>query len=191
MFAVSDNMVVTLDYTLRLDDGEVVDTSEGGSPLEFVQGTGSIISGLERQLAGLVLGEQRLIVVPPSEGYGEFDENLLEELPRSAFPADMVLEQGMGFRMRTDTGHFVDAFVDHLEGDKVVVDMNHPLAGEILHFDVRVAGLREATAEELEASRNHSPCCGDGCGGCHGEDSADKECEHAERDCQSSCCQSN
>jgi FKBP-type peptidyl-prolyl cis-trans isomerase SlyD len=181
MFTVRDDMMVSLDYTLRLDDGQVADTSEGREPLEFIQGQGNIIPGLEKELYGMALGEQKLVVVAPEDGYGEYDSELLETLPRSVFPADVVLEKGMGFRMRTDTGQVVVAYVNNVADDNVVVDLNHPLAGQTLHFDVRVANLREATPEELEAE---SSACGCGCesceSGCDEEEGCGCGCEDEE-----------
>jgi FKBP-type peptidyl-prolyl cis-trans isomerase SlyD len=177
MSTIRDDMVVSMDYTLRLEDGEVVDSSQGREPLQFIQGRGDIISGLEKQLYDLSLGDEKQVVVPPGEAYGEFDDELLQEIPRSAFPADMVLEKGMGFRMRTDTGQVVTVYIDHTEGDSVVVDMNHPLAGETLHFDVKIVGLREATAEELQggcSSCAGCSTCGDG--ECDGEDEEESCC---------------
>jgi FKBP-type peptidyl-prolyl cis-trans isomerase SlyD len=166
MFTVVDDMVVSLDYTLSLEDGQVVDSSEGQEPLEFVQGHGAIIAGLEKALYGMIVGEEKAVVVEPEDGYGEFDSDLFETLPRTVFPADMVLEQGMAFRMRTDTGEVVLALVDHMEDDHVVVNLNHPLAGKKLLFSVKVVDLREATPEELEGgceSCGGCSSCGDGC----------------------------
>lgn len=170
-------MVVSLDYTLKLEDGQVVDSSEGQEPLEFVQGQGAVIPGLEKALYGMIVGEEKQVVVEPEDGYGEFDSDLFETLPRDVFPADMVLEPGMGFRMRTDTGEVVLAFVDHMEDGEVVVNLNHPLAGKKLLFDVKVVDLREATPEELEAactSCGGCSSCGEGCDcGDEGEECCD------------------
>jgi len=167
MFTVADDMVVSLDYTLKLEDGQIVDSSEGQEPLEFVQGQGAIIPGLEKALYGMIVGEEKNVVVEPEEGYGEFDSDLFETLPRNVFPADMILEPGMGFRMRTDSGEVALAFIDHSEGDEVVVNLNHPLAGKRLLFNVKVVDLREATPEELEGGcESCAGCssCGDDCG---------------------------
>jgi len=175
-------MVVSLDYTLRLENGETVDSSEGQEPLEFIQGQGAIIPGLEKALYGMVVGEKKEVVVEPEDGYGEFDSDLFETLPRNVFPADMILEPGMGFRMRTDTGEVVLAFVDHLENDQVVVNMNHPLAGKKLLFSVQVMDLREATPDELEGG---CETCG-GCSSCG--DSCGEDCDDEDEGC---CCHSH
>jgi FKBP-type peptidyl-prolyl cis-trans isomerase SlyD len=165
MLTVCDDLVVSLDYTLRLSDGQIVDSSSGHGPLSFVQGKGYIIPGLEKAIYGMAPGEEKDVVVASCDVCGEFDAELLESLPRSLFPADMVLEQGQGFRMRSDSGHVVVAYIHSVEGDQVTVDLNHPLAGETLYFSVKVADLREATAEELAAYDSPSGCsaCGSAC----------------------------
>jgi FKBP-type peptidyl-prolyl cis-trans isomerase SlyD len=160
---VQDGMCVGIDYTLRLDSGEVIDSSEGRGPLEFVQGHSHIIPGLERALYGMALGDEKDVVVAPAEGYGEFDSELLETLPLSVFPSDIELEEGMGLRMRTQDGRAVVVYVRSANDEGVVVDLNHPLAGKTLHFGVRIARLREASEDELAGG------CGGG-GGNHEEE---------------------
>lgn len=159
---VQDGMCVGIDYTLRLENGEAVDSSGGRGPLEFVQGRGQIIPGLERALYGMALGDAKEVVVAPADGYGEFDSGLLETLPRAAFPPHMELEEGMGLRMRTREGRAVVMYVHSVDDTNVVVDLNHPLAGKTLHFDVRIARLHQATEEELSGG------CESGCAGCGG-----------------------
>jgi FKBP-type peptidyl-prolyl cis-trans isomerase SlyD len=174
MLTIRDDIVVGMEYTLRLDDGQVVDSSEGRGPLAFVQGKGNIIPGLEHELYGMAEGDEKEVVVTPVDGYGEFNSELLETLPRSVFPADMELEEGQGFRMRTDSGQVVVAYINSIEGDDVVVDLNHPLAGETLHFNVKIASLREATPEELAG----------GCSSCAG---CSSECGEGDEDCEGGC----
>ena len=172
LMIVQDDVCVGIDYTLRLEDGEVVDSSEGRGPLEFIQGRGQIISGLERELYGMALSDAKEVVVAPVDAYGEFDSELLETLPRSAFPADMELEEGMGLRMRTQDGRAVVVYVRSADDESVMVDLNHPLAGKTLRFDVRIACLREATEDELSGGcGGRCAACGGGC--CDGEDEAE------------------
>jgi len=149
---VTDDMFVSLEYSLWLDDGEIIDSSEEHGPLEFVQGRGTIMPGLERQLYGMTLGESRNVVLSPAEGYGEYDPEAFQTVPRSVFPPDLELEVGMGFQVRTPLGRSAVVFIDEVDEDKVVLDLNHPLAGRTLHFNVKVVGLREATPEELASS---------------------------------------
>ena len=169
MLTVADNLVVSLDYSLHHGDGEIVDSSDGGVPLEIVQGRGQIIPGLENALYGMKVGEEKQVVVESAEGYGEFDIDLFETLPRTVFPPSLELEPGMGFRMRNEAGTVVVVYVDHLEDDQVIVNLNHPLAGKTLCFDVKITDLREATPEELV-----SEC--EGCAGCGGSCESSKSC---------------
>jgi len=177
MLTVRDDLAVSVDYTLRLTDGEVVDSSVGRGPLTFIQGRGQIVPGLENALYGMSAGEEKDVVVAPCDAYGEFDAELFETLPRSVFPADTVLEEGQGFRLRTNSGQVAVAYIDSIENDQVTLDLNHPLAGETLYFNVKIADLREATAEDLADSPQAGGCsecaggcaddqegCGQGCG---------------------------
>ena len=147
---VKDDLVVSLDYTLRLEDGEVVDSSEGVEPLSFLQGRGQIIEGLERELYGMSEGDEKQVSVSPEEAYGQYEESRVQAVPRDTFPEDMELEEGMSVRLRdSQSGQQFDAYIDEIQSDQVILDFNHPLAGETLHFDVKIAGLREASDEEL------------------------------------------
>jgi len=152
---VSKDMVVGLEYTLRLDDGEVVDTSEGRGPLHFLQGHGHVIPGLEKELYGMGLGEEKAVVVSPAEGYGERKPNALQEFPRDAFPEGVGIQPGMAVQLTDKAGRPHMAFVEEVREETVLLDLNHPLAGETLHFDVEVVALREATAEELDHGHVH------------------------------------
>lgn len=156
---VADDMVVSLEYTLRLDDDEIIDSSADRGPLQFVQGKGQIIPGLERALHGMAVGAEKDVEVAPADGYGVRDPDASQLLPRDAFPADLNLEPGLGLRMRDPEGRAVVAYVADVRPDGVLLDFNHPLAGETLYFRVKIAALRPATAAEL------SPGCAT-CGGC-------------------------
>lgn len=153
---VTDDVVVSLDYTLRLDDGEVIDSSTETEPLEFLQGAGEIISGLEQALYGMSVGEKKQLVIDPDEAYGDVDEDAFQLVPHDLFPEDVEIEEGMALRLvNSETGEPVDAFVSEIIDEGVVLDFNHPLAGETLHFDVRIADLRQATSEEIAHGHVH------------------------------------
>lgn len=154
--SVGDDKVVSLDYTLRLDDGEVVDSSSGREPLEFIQGQGQIIPGLEQELYGMEVGDEKNVKVTPENGYGERQDDRVQTVPRNAFPDDMELEQGMQVRLQdSNSGQVFEAFVEEIHPENVKLDFNHPLAGETLHFDVKIAGIREATDDELSHGHSH------------------------------------
>lgn len=149
-FVVADGQTVTLDYVLRLDDGEVYEESEANFPLEFVQGQGQIIKGLESGLYGMQIGEEREIVVKPLDGYGEYDSDDLEIVPRNSLPKDLELSVGSILQFRdAETNEVHVAIVAKYDDHKVLMDFNHPLAGETLHFQVRVIDLRRAATGQV------------------------------------------
>lgn len=164
---IQHNSVVGMHYTLKNDDGEVIDSSEGGSPLLFIQGHGNIIHGLESALAGLKVGDSKDVVVEPADGYGEYDDELVQEVPRSAFEGIDTLEVGMQFHADTEDG-IVPITVMEISDDVITVDGNHELAGERLHFSVTIDSIREATPEELAHGHIHGDdddhCHDHGCG---------------------------
>jgi FKBP-type peptidyl-prolyl cis-trans isomerase SlyD len=151
---VQNNVVVSMEYTLHVENEEI-DSSKGQDPLQFLVGHGNIISGLEREMLGMKVGESKDVVVAPAEGYGEFDEEAFMDVPRSAFPKEMEIEEGSELTVRDDSGQSRYARVDAIEGDNVVLNFNHPLAGDELHFNVTIVGLREPTPEELEHGHVH------------------------------------
>lgn len=151
---VQDGQVVSMEYTLRVD-GEVVDSSEGQEPLEFLCGSGNIIPGLERAMQGMTAGQSRDVVVAPVDGYGELDPEAFAELPRSEFPGDIPLQPGIELQFRDPQGMTMFARIDSVKPDAVRLDFNHPLAGKELHFAVKVIGLRDATDEEREHGHVH------------------------------------
>ena len=152
---VGEDMVVGIDYTLRLDTGDVVDASSDGRPLEFLQGRGQIIPGLERALNGLAVGDEKDIVVEPFDGYGELDPDAYQLVPLDVFPPDVSLEPGLTFEVQGSSGEPALASVAEVRPDCVLLDFNHLLAGERLFFHVRVASLRPATREELAHGHAH------------------------------------
>lgn len=152
---VADDVVVTMEYTVKVD-GEVVDSSDDHEPIEFLQGHSQVISGLEKQLYGMAVGDSKSFVVAPREGYGERDADAIADIPRSEFPDDIPLEPGVELQMEDEDGDVMNAVIVSA-GDKTIrLDFNHPLAGKELHFSVQVIGLRQATAEELEHGHAHS-----------------------------------
>jgi FKBP-type peptidyl-prolyl cis-trans isomerase SlyD len=156
--AVSDGMAVGIHYTLTLTGGEVVDSSEGDDALWFLQGAGQIIPGLERELYGMSLGDKKQVTVLPEDGYGDYDPDDTQLLSHDLFPADEPIEVGQDVQLRdADSGQVFQAFVVEVGDDGVLVDFNHPLAGQELLFDVNIAGLRRATSGELSHGHVHGP----------------------------------
>ena len=151
---IAQNSVVAFHYTLTNDTGEVLDSSEGREPLTYLHGAGNIIPGLEKELEGRQAGDSLNAVVAPGEGYGEQQEQLVQEVPRDAFQGVEGIEPGMQFQAQTQGGPLM-VTVTQVEGDTVTVDGNHPLAGQTLNFAVEIASVREASEEEVEHGHVH------------------------------------
>ncbi|HGU9771204.1 TPA: peptidylprolyl isomerase [Morganella morganii] len=187
---VAKDLVVSLAYQVRTEDGVLVDESPASAPLDYLHGRGALISGLESALDGRVAGDVFDVDVGANDAYGQYDENLVQRVPKDVFVGVDELEVGMRFLADTDMGP-VPVEITGIEGDEVIVDGNHMLAGQNLKFHVEVIGVREATAEELEHGHVHGEeggCCGghdhgeEGgcCGGGHGHD---HDHEHGEGGC--------
>ncbi len=155
---IAKNKVVKIDYTLTDDDGEIIDTSEGHDPLEYLHGVGGIIPGLELALEGKAVGDAFKISVQPDDAYGEHDAGLMHEVDRSQFDGIDDLELGMQFQVDTDDGPMVVTVVD-ITDDKVTIDGNHELAGVPLNFDIAVRDIRDATQEEIDHGHAHGEGC--------------------------------
>ena len=151
---IGDDMVVTLDYTLIVD-GEIIDSSIGSQPIEFIQGHGQIIPGLERELYGLALGDGKDVVVTATDGYGDRDPNAVADIPRDQFPSQIPLKPGVELQLRGQDGEELGAYIEEVGEETVRLNFNHPLAGKELHFSIKVVELRSATSEELTHGHVH------------------------------------
>ena len=149
MLKVADGRVVCLDYTLRLNDDEIVDTSEEREPIEFVQGQQQIVPGLEQALYGMGVGEAKTVTVAPAQGYGQRNPEASQDVPREAFQEGVELHPGMAIQVSDGSGRTATAFIAEVREDSVELDFNHPLAGETLHFDVEVVDVREVAPADL------------------------------------------
>jgi FKBP-type peptidyl-prolyl cis-trans isomerase SlyD len=153
---VEEHAVVLIHYVLTNDDKEVLDSSEGQEPLAYLHGTGHLIPGLEAQLLGKAAGDQLDVTVQPNDGYGEFNEELVQTVSSDVFDGVDAIEPGMQFQTSNDDGSGGETItVISVENDEVTIDGNHPLAGVTLHFAVDIVNVREATAEELEHGHVH------------------------------------
>ncbi|MBU2810806.1 peptidylprolyl isomerase [Acidithiobacillus thiooxidans] len=151
---ISNDKVVTIDYSLTDEEGELIDSSVGEEPLIYLHGHHGIIPGLEQVLAGHRAGDKVEVSIPPEEGYGDWDEDLVEVVAKEDFDDPEDLEIGTQFETETDEGARLATVID-IEGEEVTVDLNHPLAGMTLNFDVTVLDVRDATAEELAHGHVH------------------------------------
>ncbi|MBE0440194.1 MAG: peptidylprolyl isomerase [Gammaproteobacteria bacterium] len=157
---VAENAVVVIDYTLKDNSGEVIDSSEGVGPLAYLHGFGNIINGLEDALLGKEAGDQIQATIAPEHAYGERQEDMQQDVPKELFGGVDNIEVGMQFQSETDEGP-VMVTVIAITDEMVTVDGNHPLAGVELNFDVTIREVREASDEELEHGHVH------GAGGHH------------------------
>ena len=157
---IAADRVVTIHYTLKDDNGTVLDSSTGGEPLAYIQGHGNLVSGLEKALEGKQNGNTLSVVISPAEGYGVRNEGLIQRVPKRTLQGSGEIKKGMQFQARTDDGMRLFT-VTAVIGDMVTMDGNHPLADRTLHFDVEIVSVREATADELEHGHVH------GAGGHH------------------------
>ncbi len=155
---ISKNKVVSLDYVLTNDQGEVIARSDETSTFAYLHGANNIIPGLEQALEGHQTGDSVQVTVPPEKAYGERDDNLTQTLDRSQFQGVDELQVGMQFHAGNADGTNIQVVtITNLDGDAVTIDANHPLAGITLNFDVTVRDVREATAEELDHGHVHGP----------------------------------
>lgn len=155
MTVIAQDTVVTFNYTLTNQEGKVLDHSKEGEPLAYLHGHGNIIPGLEEQLLGKSVGDKFVATIAPEDAYGEYIAEAVQEVPRANFQGVDNIAVGMQFQTQTDDGHVMLVTVKDVNDDVVIVDGNHPLAGETLTFDVEVVGVREATSEELAHGHAH------------------------------------
>jgi len=153
---ISKNKVVQIHYTLKDKEGQVLDTSANSDPLAYIHGIGALIPGLESELEGKSEGDKLLAVIEPEDAYGEWDAGKEHVVSKDGFRGDEELTTGMRVQVDTGQGHAV-AVVTKIDGNAVTLDLNHPLAGMTLHFDVEIMGVREATAEEIDHGHVHGP----------------------------------
>jgi FKBP-type peptidyl-prolyl cis-trans isomerase SlyD len=154
--SVAANKVVTIHYTLTNDEGKVLDSSEGHEPLAYIHGGGNIIPGLEKALTGRAVGDQFNISIPPEEGYGKRDEDLVQTVPKNAFQGVDEILPGMQFQAQTPEGIQLVTVIK-VEGDEVTLDGNHPMADLTLNFSVEITSIRDASQEELDHGHVHGP----------------------------------
>ena len=154
-FVIGENSVVSMHYKLTDDDGKILDSSEASKPLAYLHGAGNIIPGLEKALVGKGEGDSFQVRVEPAEGYGKVNPEGIKVIERSAFQGVDSVEAGMTFEAKAPDGTAQRIVVKKVEGNEVTIDLNHPLAGVPLNFDIQIVSVREATKEELEHGHTH------------------------------------
>ncbi len=192
--SVDKDLVISMNYELKVENA-IVDYSEEGDPLVFLQGHDNIIPGLEKAIQGMKVGETKDVLVKAAEAYGEFDPENFTEVPRAEFPAEIPLEIGTEIGVYDENGEELTAYIEEVEADKITLNFNHPLAGKDLEFKVKIVDIRPATAEELEHGHVHGThehehghdheCCGGEDCDCEHEDGHECTGDHHGEDC---CC---
>lgn len=167
---IEKNKVVSIDYVLKDKDNNELDSSKNGSPLEYLHGNGRLIPGLESKLEGLEEGASIHVEVEPKDAYGDYDEQLIVEVPKEKFDVGTPIEVGMMFQSGAQIVKVVK-----VSDSVITIDANHELAGKTLCFDVEVKAVRDATEEELTPHSCGGGCSGN-CGSCGGDDD-DCECD--------------
>ena len=161
---IEKNVVVTLDYRLEVE-GQEIDSG----PIQFIHGHGNIISGLENEIAGMELGEEKEVHVKAENAYGQYDPELEIDLPLSSFPEDFEIQLGRPMRLQDTEGRVFTGVAIAISDDTVKMNLNHPLAGKDLLFKTKVQDLRAATDEEVERgslAKGCSSCSSSDCSDC-------------------------
>jgi FKBP-type peptidyl-prolyl cis-trans isomerase SlyD len=151
---IADDVVVTLKYSVSVA-GQVVESSADDNPIQFIQGRGDVIPGLENALYGLSVGDQKEFNVAPEDGYGEADPDAIAKIPKAEFPPEIPLQPGVELRLKDEQGDELEAQIVTVEDEIVRLNFNHPLAGKELLFAIQVIDFRKATPEELEHGHVH------------------------------------
>lgn len=151
---ITKNTVVAIDYTLKNKAGEVLDSSNGGAPLVYLHGVGGLIPGLESEIEGLVAGDSKSVTIQPEDAYGKRSEDLIHKVSKGGFQGDEEMTVGMQVQLEMKEGPMV-ATITNIEEDEVTLDLNHPLADEVLNFDIEVKNVRMATEDELAHGHVH------------------------------------
>jgi FKBP-type peptidyl-prolyl cis-trans isomerase SlpA len=144
MIQVKENNTVKVNYTGKLSDGQIFDTSEGREPIEFTLGQGQLIPGFEKGLIDMKLNEKKTITISKEEAYGDVNKDLIQEVNKTELPQDMAPKVGMGLVSKSPDGQEMNLMVVEVREETIVIDGNHPLAGKDLIFDLEVLAITEA-----------------------------------------------
>lgn len=152
---IEKHAVVTIDFELKDDNGNVIDTSAGGDPMLYLHGTNKIIKGLEKALAGKIKGDSLSVAIPPEDGYGVHDDTKIQSVSRDMFEDQSLVKVGEQFMAEGPNGEHLTITITEVTDDKVVIDGNHPLAGKNLNFKIEIKDVRKATQEEIDHGHAH------------------------------------
>lgn len=153
---ISRDAVVLIHYTLTDNGGKTIDSSVGGAPLAYLHGNGNLVPGLERELEGKSAGDRLSVKVAPADGYGEYDKELVQRIPRRTLKGISNIRVGMQLQAQSEQGSRA-VTVTQIVGDMVTIDANHPLAGQDLNFEIEITEVRAASEEEIAHGHVHGP----------------------------------
>ena len=155
--ALQANKVVTFNYTLKDENGEMLDSTEKGGPFTFITGNMQVLPGLEEALGSMIIGSKKNIKLAAVDAYGEYDEGAVQKVKRNLFPEEAELEIGLTYFAHSPEGQHLQFVITEMENDDITVNFNHPLAGKNLEFDVHLLDVRDATPEEINHGHVHGP----------------------------------
>lgn len=155
--AIGQNKVVTMNYTLKDDQGNVIQTTDNMEPFKFMSGNKQILPKLEEEIDVMIIGSKKNVKIPAKEAYGEYSEQAVQQVKKENFPADTDLKVGMEFVANSPEGQQMPFVIREIKSEDVTVDFNHPLAGRDLEFDVELVDVRDATLEEIQHGHAHGP----------------------------------
>jgi peptidylprolyl isomerase len=153
---VEEGKFVQIQYTGTFDNGEIFDSNVDGEPLEFQVGSGSIIVGLDRAVIGMNIDDEKKISISPEDGYGEYNKDFVMNIPLAEMQSNFNPEPGMIISIQMENGSLIPARITEVNGETVILDLNHPLAGKTLHFAVKILAINNEAQLESGCS-----CCDD------------------------------
>jgi FKBP-type peptidyl-prolyl cis-trans isomerase SlyD len=159
--AIEQNKVVTMNFTLTDDHGNVLDSTENGGPFSYISGKNMVLPKLEEAVNGMLIGSKKNLKLEAKDGYGNYNDDAIQVVGKENFPEDFVLEVGMEYMASNPDGVQMPFTISNVDGEEITVDFNHPLAGKNLNFDIELLNVRDATVEELSHGHVH------GAGGHH------------------------
>lgn len=155
--AIGNNKVVTMNYTLKDSDGNIIQTTKDNSPFSYLSGSNQILPKLEHEVESMIIGSKKIVKLNSSEAYGDYDENATQIVNKNDFPKDVNIETGMEFMMNSPDGKKISFNIKSIIEDEITIDFNHPLAGMDLEFEVELLDIRNASAEEIQHGHVHGP----------------------------------
>jgi FKBP-type peptidyl-prolyl cis-trans isomerase SlyD len=159
--AIAPNKVITMNFTLKDDDGNILDTTDSGGPFSYLSGNNMVLPKLEEAVSGMIIGTKKHLKLDAKDGYGEYNDDAVQAVGKENFPEDFVLEAGREYMASNPDGVQMPFIITSVEDETITIDFNHPLAGKNLNFDIELLDVRDATAEELAHGHVH------GAGGHH------------------------